>query len=179
MTHDDRVRTRVVLRGAVVADVEVLEHWDRQPHVIAATGEDDLIDWRSALAIAEPPEETLIAELDGRAIGVVQIIDPALEATHYWGDVDHGLRALDIWIGEADDLAQGYGTQMMKLALRRCFDAPEVSAVLIDPLVSNTEAHRFYRRLGFVPLGEQLFGNDRCLVHRLERSKWSEHGSGG
>ena len=169
----------MVLRRASVADVEVLEHWDRQPHVIAATGEDDVIDWRSELAIAEPPQETLIAELDGRAIGVVQIIDPALEATHYWGDVDLGLRALDIWIGEADDLGRGYGTQMMALALRRCFDPPEVSAVLIDPLVSNTDAHRFYRRLGFVSVGEQLFGSDRCLVHRLEREKWSEQGGAG
>ena len=31
----------VVLRSAVVADIELLRSWDQQPHVIAATGDDD------------------------------------------------------------------------------------------------------------------------------------------
>jgi aminoglycoside 6'-N-acetyltransferase len=35
-------------------------------------------------------------------IGFVQIIDPAREESHYWGDAPGGLRAIDIWIGEAD-----------------------------------------------------------------------------
>ena len=46
------------------------------------------------------------------------------------------------WIGEAADLGRGYGTQMMRLALDRCFAPPEVSAVIIDPLASNTRAIR-------------------------------------
>ena len=63
----------------------------------------------------------MIAELDGRPIGFVQIIDPAREESHYWGDAPGGLRAIDIWVGEADDLGKGYGTEIMKLALVRCF----------------------------------------------------------
>jgi len=162
----------VRLRRATPADVEVLTHWDAQPHVIAATGDDDVIDWHAEVAAQGPVQESLIAEVDGRPIGVVQIIDPAEEPTHYWGDVPEGLRAIDIWIGEADDLGRGYGTEMMHQALDRCFELPLVHAVLIDPLVSNVRAHRFYRRLGFVPIGEQTFGTDACLVHRLDRATW-------
>ena len=38
----------------------------------------------------------------------MQIIDPQLRPTHYWGDVEANLRALDIWIGETDALGHGF-----------------------------------------------------------------------
>ena len=50
----------VRLRRATSADVEVLTHWDAQPHVIAATGDDDVIDWRAEVAAQGPVQETLI-----------------------------------------------------------------------------------------------------------------------
>ena len=100
-------------------------------------------------------------------IGCVQIIDPAREETHYWGDVPDNLRAIDIWIGEVSDTGKGYGTEMMRLALERCFADPAVTAVLIDPLASNTAAHRFYERLGFEFLERRRFGEDDTFVYRL------------
>jgi aminoglycoside 6'-N-acetyltransferase len=57
------------------------------------------------------------------------------------------------------------------MAIGRCFAEPAVEAILIDPLASNTRAIRFYQRFGFKPVGERLFGEDRCLVHRLEREQ--------
>ena len=107
--------------------------------------------------------------MDGRPIGFVQIIDPALEEDHYWGDVPPGLRALDIWIGEAADLGKGYGTEMMREACARCFAEAAVTAILIDPLASNVRAHRFYERLGFRFVERRRFGEDDCCVYRLDR----------
>ena len=124
----------VRFRDATAADVELLTYWDSQPHVIAASGEDDKEDWAHAIATQDAATWFLVAELDGRPIGLVQIIDPARESTHYWGDVAPDLRAIDIWIGEESDLNRGLGTQMIMLALQRCFAAPEVTALLIDPL---------------------------------------------
>ncbi len=45
---------------------------------------------------------------------------------------------------------------------------------LIDPLNSNTRAHKFYQRIGFRPTHRQMFNNgeDDCLVHRLTRADW-------
>lgn len=159
------------LRPATLADAPLLRHWDEQPHVIESDPNDDW-NWETELAEESPWREQLIAELDGRPIGFMQIIDPALEETHYWGDVPRNLRALDIWIGEATDLGKGYGTQMMHLALARCFADPKVTAVLIDPLVSNTRAHVFYERLGFRVLERRMFGADDCLVMRLKRADY-------
>jgi aminoglycoside 6'-N-acetyltransferase len=99
-------------------------------------------------------------------------MDPARDETHYWGEAEPGFRAIDIWIGEEADLGRGYGTEMMRLALDRCFAEQAVKAVLLDPLASNTRAHRFYERLGFEAVDRRMFGTDDCLVHRLERDVW-------
>jgi aminoglycoside 6'-N-acetyltransferase len=44
--------------------------------------------------------------------------------------------------------------------------------VLLDPLASNTRAHRFYERFGFVPVERRTFCADDCIVYRLERADW-------
>lgn len=168
------------LRPATPADADLLRRWDEAPHVIRAVTDDPRAstafvdaDWDEELADPSPVSFYLIAEVDGRPIGAMQVIDPHLEPTHYWGDIEPGLRALDIWIGPSDALGRGFGTRMMHQALELCFADPAVRAVVIDPLNSNTDAHRFYQRLGFVAVGRRLFnGEDDCLVHRIERPVW-------
>jgi aminoglycoside 6'-N-acetyltransferase len=157
------------LRPATLDDLELLRYWDEQPHVVASDPNDD---WAWEIELGKNPDwrEQLIAEIDGCPIGFIQIIDPAREESHYWGDIPANLRAIDIWIGEETNLGRGYGTIMMKLALARCFANPEVSAVLIDPLANNTRAHRFYERLGFQFVEYRCFGEDECMVYRLNRS---------
>ena len=97
------------LRKATLDDVPILEDWDERPHVRFATGsdpddapEEDDEDWEWDDMIARDPDWLLIliAEVAGRPIGVVQIINPETEESHYWGDCGPGLRAIDIWIGE-------------------------------------------------------------------------------
>ena len=129
------------LRPATPDDVRLLRHWDEQPHVIASDPNDDW-NWETELARSPDWREQLIAEVGGRLIGFIQIIDPAREETHYWSCTKPGRRAIDIWIGDEGDLGRGYGTQMMKLAIERCFADPAVVAVLVDPLVSNTRARK-------------------------------------
>lgn len=173
----------VRLRPATPDDAPLLAQWDREPHVIACSTDDpgaDIafggIEWREELADQSGISFYRIAEVadDGpwRPVGVMQVIDPHLEPTHYWGEIEPNLRALDIWIGPPDALRRGYGTQMMTLALDACFAAPGVTAIVIDPLASNTAAHRFYQRLGFEVVGRRMFDEDDCLVHRLSRETW-------
>ena len=95
MTH------MIVLRHVTRADAPILKSWDKQPHVISATTDDpdaetafDGIVWEDELAQQSDVSRHYIAELGGRAIGAMQIIDPHLEATHYWGDIAPNQRAL-------------------------------------------------------------------------------------
>jgi aminoglycoside 6'-N-acetyltransferase len=169
----------IVLRPATLDDAPILKAWDKEPHVIKATSDDpdateafEGIVWEDELARQSDLGRYYIAELHGRPIGAMQIIDPHLEPTHYWGEIAPNLRVVDIWIGVASELGKGHGAEMMRQALAICFADPAVTAVLIDPLASNTRAHKFYRRLGFKPLGRRLFGDDDCLVHQLTRTDW-------
>ena len=159
------------LRPALPDDAPVLCDWDSQPHVIAASGDDDSIDWATELTREVDWKWDFIAQIDGRPIGVIQIIDPAVEESHYWGSVEPDLRAIDIWIGPPADLGCGHGTKMMQLALDFCFASPGVRAVLIDPLSTNVRARRFYERLGFALVEYRTFGSDACAIYRFDRPK--------
>lgn len=166
--------TLVFLRPAGQQDVVLLNHWDTLEHVVESDPNDDW-NWEVELGRDLFWREQLLAEVDGKAIGFIQIIDPYFEETHYWGPVSQNIRAIDIWIGEKEYLGKGYGTQMMTIAIARCFASPAVSSILIDPLANNTRAHRFYERLGFQFVERRRFGEDDCFVYELTREKWPLH----
>ena len=156
------------LRPATFDDLELLRYWDTKQHVIDCDPDDD---WNWEVELKRDPEwrQQLIAEIKGKPIGFLQIIDPFKEDTSYWGDVAPNKRAIDIWIGEEDHLNKGYGTLMMKLAIEICFRNDYVDGILIDPLSSNSKAHRFYERLGFKFIEERTFNGTLCYVYELKR----------
>lgn len=161
---------RVVLRKVRPEDAALLDRWDGDEAVIASNPNDvGLSDWAAEIAADPDWRRFWIAEVDGRAVGVLIDIDPAREESRYWGECGPGLRAFDIWIGEARDRGRGVGGEMMRLALAEAFAEPAVEGVIIDPLASNTAAIRFYERMGFRPVGRRRFGEDDCLVMRLDR----------
>ena len=130
-------------------------------------------DWGQELAADPDWRDLVIAEVADKPIGIMQIINPAEEETHYWGDVAAGLRAIDIWIGKEAYIGRGFEAQMMGLALQMCFGEYGADVVLIDPLVGNTRALRFYERLGFRRIERRRFGTDDCFVYRLDREDWT------
>jgi aminoglycoside 6'-N-acetyltransferase len=153
----------------VPEDFATLARWDEEPHIVESDPNDD---WGWEVELQRQPawREQWIAEAGGLPIGFVQIIDPSLEDSHYWGpDVPDHLRAIDLWIGEPAWVGRGYGTLMMQAAIDHCFSDPAVTAILIDPLASNTGAHRFYERFGFQFVEVRRFGLDDCFVYRLAR----------
>lgn len=170
----------LAIRIATQDDVPTLARWDADPDVIACTTDDPEASqafpgavWQEEIAANSDLTCYYIAELDDRPIGAMQVIDPHLEPTHYWGEIEPNLRAIDIWIGDAADRNSGHGRAMMSAVIGRCF-ADDVAAIVIDPLNSNADAQRFYQRLGFKPVGRQMFGDDDCLVHRLDRADWRQ-----
>ncbi len=169
-----RKRHMIQLRKVNLGDLETLKYWDQQAHVIACDPNGDW-HWEEELARAPVWRSQFIAELNGKALGFIQIIDPRLEDSHYWGtDIGSGKRAIDIWIGEQNNLGKGYGTEMMRQALHHCFKDPEVKEVLIDPLETNLKAIRFYKKIGFQFLEKRTFGLDSCAVYSMKRTDWEK-----
>lgn len=171
----------IVLRPATLDNVPLPDLWDLEAGLISATSDDpDALKafgdacWPEELALVRHDYQHLIAELDGRPIAGLQIIDPYTAMTQYWGEVEPQLLAIDIWIGSAADRGQGFGREAIRLAIEACFRDPDVKAIKIGPRVSNTRAHTFYQRLGFRPesIREPGEDDDVCLVHRLTREDW-------
>ena len=161
----------ITLRPANERDIPLLKFWDQQPHVIASDPEE--WDWEEDFRISDPAVQKFIAVGKGQDIGFLQIMDPRLERTHYWGEIGTGFMAIDIWIGEEGNLNKGYGTRMMSITIAKCFEDEQVHTILIDPLKSNTAAHRFYRRLGFHFVEERIFNEEEvCFVFKLNRHQW-------
>ncbi len=159
----------ISLRPATISDLDLVRYWDTKQHVIDADPDDEW-DWEVELNRNPVWREQCIAELDSTPIGFIQIIDPFLEDTQYWGSIEPNKRAIDIWIGEEKYLNKGYGSQMMLQAIDRCFKHHKVSSILVDPLKSNAKAHRFYQRLGFVFKEEREFNGVSCFVYELIRN---------
>jgi aminoglycoside 6'-N-acetyltransferase len=159
----------VRLRRATPHDAVLLREWDRDPDVSASGGDDDDFDWEHELPRDVSWRELLIAEFEGRPVGFIQIIDALEEESHYWGDIEPDVRAIDIWIGSPEYRSRGIGEAMMRQALDRCFADPAVTTVLIDPLARNERACRFYERLGFQFVEVRWFDTDECRVYRFDR----------
>jgi len=167
----------LIIRRAKPNDAPQLYLWDKEPHVMAATSNSGTqsfdADWDDELAPRNDGTEFYIAEVNNKPIGAMQIINPHTERSHYWGAIANNLRAIDIWIGDTDYLAKGYGSRMMTMAINRCFSNPVVSAILIDPLTKNTRSHVFYQRLGFEFLERRQFDEESdCHVYKLTRLRW-------
>ena len=92
----------LLFRAATLDDLPLLRRWDEQPHLASVLGAESW-GWEEDLAHDPPWRDQLIAELDGRPAGFLQLMDPAREPTGYWGPVGSGHRAIDIWIGEPDE----------------------------------------------------------------------------
>jgi len=158
----------VILRDANINDLSILKYWDKQPHIKAAIPGNN---WQWELELSKKPSwrEQLIVELESKPIGFIQIIDPSQEESHYWGEIGSQYRAIDIWIGDKNFLGKGYGQQMMKLAINRCFQQKNVTSILVDPLCKNHQARKFYEKIGFKFVNDRIFINNLCAVYEYQR----------
>ncbi len=169
----DTFAALLILRRATPADLVILQQWNQQPHMRAAKGVGDW-GWKAELAQQQAGRENLIADVAGSPIGFVQITDPALDDSHYWGLLEPGFRAVDLWIGKEANVGKGYRTRMMEQALERSFADPAVKAVLIDSLYDNTRAIRFYEKFGFEFVEYCPFGADDFSVYQLPRKQYEQ-----
>ena len=75
-------------------------------------------------------------------------------------------------LAHAQAQAGGGRCAATRAALRRCVTVHRATAVLLDPLSTNSRACRFYERLGFQLLGVRRLGDDDCCVYRLGRDEY-------
>ena len=113
-------------------------------HLDALDADACLARWTSAL-VDGTPLEVLVAELDGRVVGVVTAgpsTDPdATAAGEIW----------DLWVA-AEARSSGVGGELLRVALDHLAESHR--AALVWVLAENTRGRTFYARAGAVPDGK-------------------------
>ena len=120
-------------------------------------------DWGQELATDPDWRDLVIAEVADKPIGIMQIIDPAEEETHYSGDLDRrgSLYRPRIW--GSDDGARAANV------LRRI----RSGCGLDRSFGGQYPRTQFYERFGIRRIERRRFGTDNCFVYRLDRKDWT------
>lgn len=150
MIYGERVRLRAVERE----DIKSFVVWVNDPEVTRGLSlylpmsSLDEEKWFDGLAARDPHEKPLAIEMkDGdswRLIGNSGVFD--IEWTNRSAE-------LGIMIGEKSVWNQGYGTEVMTLLLRHCFETLNLNRVYLRVYSENVRARRSYVKAGFVEEG--------------------------
>lgn len=127
------------------------------PAIVALLADDDLGSGREDASLplaphyvaafeaidADPNQESIVAELDGRIVGTMQLSYlPGIAHRGAWRGVIEAVRVASELRG------QGIGAQMIEWANAR-FTARGCRMAQLTSHRSRTDAHRFYERLGW------------------------------
>ncbi|MGV9672141.1 GNAT family N-acetyltransferase [Gordonia sp. NPDC003504] len=143
-------RADFVLLGEWLADPEVARWWchDSDPAAV----ERDF----GAGVDGDEPGENLIAEIDGRAAGLVQrsrVGDYSEDEAHFrrlLPDLPVGARTLDYLVGAPADRGHGVGAAMIDAAACDAFDRyPDTPCVVVAVVAANRRSWRACERAGF------------------------------
>jgi RimJ/RimL family protein N-acetyltransferase len=150
-------RTSFAFRRLATDDLPLMHRWLNTPHVqewyIDEPTEFDEVAATYAPNPALPTERYLIL-LGDRPIGYIQTyfladyLDYAVQVAA--PEEIAGLAGVDIFIGEADCIHRGLGTQALRAFLREViFGRNGATACQLDPDPANRAAIRCYEKVGF------------------------------
>lgn len=149
---------KLALRHLSRADLPQLSRWLEAAHVKLwwrETGDADAVEAAYGPAIdGTDPTELLIAELDGRPIGMLQRYrlaeDPAYERALEPAGAPRPAAGLDYLIGEADLTGRGLGPQMIVEGSAGAWTAyPEIVAIVVVVQADNRPSWRALEKAGY------------------------------
>ena len=164
----------LVFRPLRPTDLPTLHEWLTRPHVAEW--------WQPTPSFAELEAEfgehfagisgvtPYIVLSDGSPIGYIQSYTAMGSGDGWWTDErDPGVRGIDQFLANAEDLGRGLGSLMVRTFVDGLFADPEVITVQTDPSPENNRAIRAYAKAGFRPLREVDTPDGRALLMIRER----------
>jgi RimJ/RimL family protein N-acetyltransferase len=136
-------------------DLPVLHEWLHRPHVAewwqpGPSLDEVVADYSPAIA-GTIPNRCYIAMLGEGTLGFMQDYSPAgFHNEGWWLDEhDPGVRGIDQFLCNPEELNRGLGTAMVCSFVARLFLDPAVTRIQTDPAPSNSRAIRCYEKAGF------------------------------
>ena len=164
----------ISFRPLVPADFSLLHEWLGRPHVAEW--------WRPTPSLAEVEAEFLpltgdrsttrayVVLGDGRPIGYIQSYVALGSGDGWWPDErDPGVRGIDQFLANAEDLGRGLGGAMIRAFVERLFADPAVTRIQTDPSPANRRAIRCYEKAGFRAVREVDTPDGRALLMIQDR----------
>ncbi len=106
-----------------------------------------------------------IAYLDGRPAGYIQSYVAAESGDGWWPEEDDpGVRGIDQFLADYDDLSKGLGAGMITAFVGLLFSDPQVTRIQIDPAPDNARAIRCYEKCGFRPVKRLMTPDGEALL---------------
>ena len=150
-------------------DLPLLHDWLLRPHVAEwwqptptfAELEEEFAEHFSGISGVKP----YLALVDGLPIGYIQSYTAMGSGGGWWTEEqDPGVRGIDQFLANAEDLGRGLGSSMVRVFVDALFADPLVTRVQTDPDPRNARAIRAYEKAGFRALGEVDTPDGRALL---------------
>lgn len=143
-------------------ELPLIRRWLAEPHVREWWG--DPVEQYALVSgdLDEPAMDQYIVSSDGRAFGYLQCYDLTAWNSGF-GEQPKGTRGIDLFIGEANMIAQGHGSRLIRAFVdeRLSRGAPRI---VTDPDPDNARALRAYEKAGFVRVGMVDTPDGRSLL---------------
>ena len=171
----DAVHDALTFRSLTRDDLPLLRAWLQRPHVAEWWGtvptELELEAEYGPVIDGATPHRASVCLRDGVPVGFIQSYTPvATHAEGWWLDEhDPGVRGIDQFLVNADQLGQGLGTTMIRAYVAALFADDDVTRVQTDPSPENARAIRCYEKSGFRAVGEVVTPDGPALLMYQDR----------
>jgi RimJ/RimL family protein N-acetyltransferase len=158
------------------ADIPMFLDWVSRPHVAEWWDDPPTIDeleaW-CAPAAGERGHVGYLAWLNGAdPIGFIQtyVAVEGHEDGWWLNEHDPGVRGIDQFLANADQLGRGLGTAMVRAFAAKLFEDASVTRIQTDPSPHNMRAIRCYEKAGFHAAGEVMTPDGPALLMYRDRT---------
>lgn len=134
-------------RSVVSADLPMLSEWLREPEVVRWYEDPDYID-ELEKHLTDTRISMQLVLFRTLPIAYVQDYDIHAWPEHHLAYLPERSRGIDTFIGAAEAMGKGHGSNFLLLRVRQLF-ADGIPALGIDPHPGNAWARRAYQKVGF------------------------------
>jgi len=167
----------IALRLMKENDLLLLHSWLQRPHVVEWWGGEACLNFDQVqekyLPRLKNPERVTpyIAMMDSTPIGYAQSYIALGCGDGWWEDeTDPGVRGIDLFLSEGNQLGKGIGTRLVETLVKHLFADPEVTKIQTDPDPRNLRAIRCYEKAGFRVVRTIVTPDDPALYMVQERN---------
>ena len=139
--------SRYQFSAMTAADLPLVLHWLRQPHVVQWWGDPSEQDDLVSGDLDEPAMDQFIVATGNRDFAYLQCYDLTAWNSGF-GEHPRGTRGIDQFIGEPDMVDRGHGSAFIHAFIARVL-ASGAPRVITDPDPDNKRAVRAYEKAGF------------------------------